>query len=204
MSDLSYPIGKFEFAGSLTPQERKRLIAKIAAMPKDFRTALAGLSEKQLDTPYRPGGWTVRQLAHHVPDSHLNAYIRCKLALTEHQPTIKPYDQDRWVALADTEHTPVETSLVMLEALHERWVTLLRALPPEDFARILIHPEHSVPMTLDHVVALYAWHGAHHTAHISGLRERMGWNGKRKNRKSKVHARKLRARPRKAARGKTR
>ena len=147
MSDLSYPIGRFEFAGSFTPEDRRRVIAQIAAAPAIIRAAVAGLSKKQLDTPYRPGGWTVRQVVHHVPDSHLNAYIRCKLALTEHQPTIKPYDQERWAVLADSEHTPIETSLVLLEALRERWVALLRALPPEDFARILIHPEHSAPMS---------------------------------------------------------
>ena len=192
MSDLSYPIGKFEFRGSLTPEERKRLIAQIAAAPAIFRAAVAGLSEKQLDTPYRPDGWTLRQVVHHVPDSHQNAYIRCKLALTEHQPTIKPYDQERWAELADSEHTPIETSLALLEALHERWVALLRALSPEDFARILIHPEHDAPLSLDKLVAHYAWHGAHHAAHITGLRERMGWGKKDGSRKPKARDRKRR------------
>jgi hypothetical protein len=192
MSDLSYPIGKFEFAGKLRAKERKALIAQIAAAPAVFRAAVAGMSEKQLDTPYRPDGWTVRQVIHHVPDSHLNAYIRCKLALTEHQPTIKPYDQERWALLADSQDTPIETSLALLEALHERWVALLRALPPEEFARVLLHPEHSAPMSLDHVVAHYAWHGAHHAAHINHLRERMGWRKRARGRKPKVQSRKPR------------
>ena len=187
MPDLQYPIGKFEFSGSLTPAERKRLIAQIAAAPAIFRAAVAGLTPKQLDTPYRPGGWTVRQVVHHVPDSHLNAYIRCKLALTEDQPAIKPYDQERWAALADSEDTPIEISLALLEALHQRWVALLRALSPEDFSRLMIHPEHDAPLSVDKLVALYVWHGAHHAGHITGLRERMGWGKKSKGRKRAVH-----------------
>jgi uncharacterized damage-inducible protein DinB len=203
MSDLSYPIGKFEWAGPSTPEERERLIAQIAAAPAIFRAAVAGLSEKQLDTPYRPGGWTVRQVVHHVPDSHLNAYIRCKLALTEHQPTIKPYDQERWALLADSKHTPIETSLVLLEALHERWVALLRALESEDFGRVLIHPEHDAPMSLDKVLAHYAWHGKHHAAHITSLRERMGWKTAKPRAKAKSTRVKAKP-PRKARRVKRR
>lgn len=186
MSDLSYPIGKFQWSGALTPAERERFIEQIAAMPEKFRAAVAGLSSKQLDTPYRPGGWTVRQLVHHVPDSHMNAYIRSKLALTENQPTIKPYEQQLWANLADAADTPIETSLVLLDALHERWVVLLRSLEPQDFARLLNHPEHAAPMSLDALLADYAWHGAHHTAHITALRERMGWKAKPKTRKSKA------------------
>jgi uncharacterized damage-inducible protein DinB len=196
MSDLSYPIGKFEFAGPVTPEQRARLITQLAAAPAIFRAAVSGLSKKQLDTPYRPGGWTVRQVVHHVPDSHLNAYIRCKLALTEHRPTIKPYDQERWAVLADSEDTPIETSLALLEALQARWVALLRALPPEDFARIMIHPEHDAPLSLDKLVAHYAWHGAHHTAHITGLRDRMGWGKKSGARKSKANRGKPRSKKR--------
>ncbi len=184
MADLSYPIGKFEWSGASSAADRERYIAAIAAAPAKFRAAVSGLTPKQLDTPYRPGGWTVRQVIHHLPDSHMNAFIRCKLTLTEDQPTIKPYDQERWAALADAEDTPVETSLALLDALHERWVVLLRSLEPEDFSRVLIHPEHSAPMSLDMVVAHYAWHGAHHTAHVTALRERMGWGGKRRSRKS--------------------
>jgi len=175
MPDLQYPVGRFEWTGAASPDERRRLIAQIAATPMVFRSAVAGLTPKQLDTPYRPGGWTVRQVVHHVPDSHMNAFIRFKLALTEDTPTIKPYDQDRWAVLADAQDTPVETSLALLDAIHERWVILLRSLRPEDFARVLIHPEHDAPMSLDKVLAQYAWHGAHHAAHIANLRERMGW-----------------------------
>ena len=200
MSDLSYPIGKFEWSGAITPAQRERMIAEIAAMPAKFRAAVAGLSPKQLDTPYRPGGWTVRQLVHHVPDSHMNAYIRSKLALTENQPTIKPYEQQLWADLADAADTPIETSLILLDALHERWVVLLRSLEPEDFARLLNHPEHATPMSLDMILAHYAWHGAHHTAHITALRDRMAWKAKAKTRKSKTKSRKPKVRTRKSRR----
>jgi uncharacterized damage-inducible protein DinB len=192
MSDLQYPVGKFEWTGPATPEQRRRFIAQIAAAPAKFRAAIAGLTPKQLDTPYRPGGWTVRQVVHHVPDSHLNAYIRFKLALTEEGPTIKPYDQDRWSALTDVEDTPIEVSLTLLDALHQRWVVLLRGLEPEDFARVMVHPEHVAPLSLDKVLALYAWHGAHHTAHITALRERMGWTKKARSGKSKAKGRKAR------------
>ena len=140
-----------------------------------MREAIRGLNEKQLDTPYRDGGWTVRQVVHHVPDSHLNAYTRVKLALTENAPTIKPYDEAAWAALPDSRSTPIETSLRMLEALHERWTGLLRSMKPEDFQRRFTHPEHGKTFTLDWLVAMYAWHGRHHVAHITSLRERMGW-----------------------------
>jgi len=188
MTDVRYPVGKFEWNGPATPEQRRRFIAAIAAAPGKFRSAVAGLTPKQLDTPYRPGGWTVRQVVHHVPDSHLNAYIRCKLALTEEGPTIKPYDQDRWATLTDAEDTPVEVSLALLDALHQRWVILLRGLEPEDFARVMIHPEHVAPLSLDRVLALYAWHGAHHTAHITALRERMGWTPSKQAKRPKPHA----------------
>lgn len=190
MPDLSYPIGKFQWSGASMPEERRRHIAAIATAPAKFRAAVAGLTPKQLDTPYRPGGWTVRQVIHHLPDSHMNAYIRCKLALTEEQPTIKPYDQERWAVLDDSKNTPIETSLALFDALHARWVVLLRSLQPEDFSRLLIHPEHSAPMSLDMVLAHYAWHGAHHTAHITALRDRMGWGRKAKSRKSATKTRK--------------
>jgi len=200
MSDLSYPIGKFEWPGAVTPAERERLIAQIAAMPAKFRAAVTGLTPKQLDTPYRPGGWTVRQVIHHVPDSHLNAYIRSKLALTENQPTIKPYEQQLWAELADSKDTPVEASLAMLDALHQRWVVLLRSLAPQDFARIFVHPEHAAPLSLDWLLALYAWHGAHHTAHVTALRDRMGWKAKGRARNPKAGSRKVKAKARKSGR----
>ena len=173
-TDLRFPIGKLERKSRLTPEERAGAIAAIAAAPAELRAAIEGLSEEQLDTPYRPGGWTVRQLAHHVPDSHMNAYIRLKLALTEERPRIKPYDQEGWARLADTSNTPVEVSLTLLEALHFRWLELLQAMKPGEFERTLDHPELG-EVTLDSLVGLYAWHGRHHVAHVTRLREREGW-----------------------------
>src|SRR5919199_4518049 len=174
MSDPRYPVGKFEPRETLTPDERRAMIDIVAACPARMREAVAKLDERQLDTPYRPGGWTVRQVVHHVPDSHMNAYVRLKLALTEDEPTIKPYDEARWAELADSRDTPIETSLVLLERLHERWVTLLRSMSAHDFARRLNHPENGV-MRLDQMLALYAWHGRHHVGHVTSLREREGW-----------------------------
>lgn len=174
MNDLRYPVGKPEGRQQFTPEERRALFDEIAAAPERLRKAVAGLSDQQLDTPYRDGGWSVRQVAHHVPDSHLNAYIRTKLALTENEPTIKPYDEAAWAKLADSRDTPVEVSLSIFDNVHRRWLTLLRSLREEDFARTFRHPEHGV-RTLDWLVGLYAWHGRHHTAHITSLRERNGW-----------------------------
>lgn len=174
VQDLSYPIGKFAYADPMTKQQRLASIDTIEHVPARMREALRGLSPQQLDTPYRPGGWTVRQVAHHVPDSHLNAYVRTKWALTEDEPTIKPYDEKRWAELADTRLTALETSLVLLEAVHERWNHLLRAMSDADFARTFRHPEHGV-RTVDWMISLYAWHGPHHVAHITSLRERNGW-----------------------------
>jgi hypothetical protein len=173
--DLRYPIGKYETKTSLTPEERAEAIAHIEKAPKLMRDAVGGLSGGQLDTPYRPGGWTVRQVAHHVPDSHMNAYTRLKLALTESEPTIKPYEEQLWAELPDSRQTPVEVSLSLLEFLHLRWDMLLRALQPEDFARRLRHPVVGV-MTVDNLVHHYAWHGRHHVAHITSLRQREGWD----------------------------
>ena len=173
--DLRYPIGPFEFAGTLSNDQRQACIDQIAATPERMRAAVAGLTDEQLNTPYRPDGWTVRQVVHHVPDSHLNAYVRIKLALTEEEPTIKPYEEARWAELPDVGATPVETSLTLLECLHRRWVLLLRELSPAEFARRFRHPEHGRSIGLDEVVAMYAWHGRHHTAQITSLRTRMGW-----------------------------
>jgi len=172
--DLRYPIGKFRYEGEMTEEARRRAIEEIAETPARLRAAVKGLTPPQLDTPYRPEGWTVRQVVHHLPDSHMNAYIRFKLALTEHEPTIKPYEQERWAQLEDTPKTPVEVSLALLDNLHERWVVLLRSFGPADFARTFRHPELGV-VTLDKQLALYAWHGRHHVAHITSLRKRMGW-----------------------------
>lgn len=174
IDDPRYPIGRFEFEGPLTSSRRKSLIDEIAAAPKRLRAAAVNLTPEQLDTPYRPGGWTVRQVVHHVADSHLNAYVRFKLALTEDVPVIKPYDQERWAALEDCRLAPVETSLALLEALHERWVLLMRSLPEPSFGRTFNHPESGIA-ALDRIVALYAWHGKHHAAQILSLRSREGW-----------------------------
>jgi uncharacterized damage-inducible protein DinB len=174
MADLRYPIGKFTYNGTPTEDQKQKYLGDIEQTPSNLRKAVQGLSAQQLDTPYRPEGWTVREVAHHVPDSHLNAYIRFKLALTEDEPTIKPYAEDRWARLADTQATPVEVSLAMLDSLHDRWIRLLRSLQPEDWKRTFRHPDLG-PMPLEKNLALYAWHGRHHVAHITALRERSGW-----------------------------
>ena len=171
--DLQYPIGRFEFPSLVSNQDCARFIQEIAETPANLRAAVTGLSAEQLDTPYRPGGWTVRQVVHHVPDSHMNSYIRFRLALTEDEPTIKPYDQSRWAELADSRTASIETSLALLESLHERWLLLLRSLSPADLRREFRHPELGV-VSLEKNLALYAWHGRHHVAHITSLRERMG------------------------------
>jgi hypothetical protein len=173
--DPRYPVGKFQRPTSLhTGEQRRELVAQIAATPARMRAAVAGLRDEQLDTPYRDGGWTVRQVVHHVPDSHMNAYTRVKLALTEKEPTIKPYDEAAWAKLNDVRDTPIETSLVLLEALHARWDTILGSMTDDDFERTLRHPDHGV-ITLDWLIAMYAWHGRHHVAHITSLRDRSGW-----------------------------
>jgi hypothetical protein len=175
MTDPRYPIGPFSVEGEITAERRAGWIAEIADAPAQLRAAVHGLTEEQLDTPYRTGGWTVRQVAHHVPDSHLNAYVRFKLALTEDSPTIKPYEESRWAELPDTKGTVVGVSLMMLEALHRRWVVLLKAMHEAQWARAFYHPEQGKLVRLDGALAMYAWHGKHHVAHITTLRDRMGW-----------------------------
>jgi hypothetical protein len=175
MTDPRYPIGKFTLEGAITPARREGWIAEIADAPARMREAVHGLTEVQYDTPYREGGWTIRQVVHHVPDSHLNAYLRFKLALTEDNPTIKPYQEARWAELPDTAGTQVGVSLVMLEALHRRWVVLLRSITETEWSRTFFHPEQKKSLKLEGVLAMYAWHGKHHVGHITGLRERMGW-----------------------------
>jgi hypothetical protein len=172
--DLRYPVGEFRFPERVSAQELATFIDQIAETPMRMRAAVAGLSESQLDTPYRPGGWTVRQLAHHVPDSHINSYTRFRLALTEDDPVIKPYEEARWAELPDARSMPVEPSLVLLESLHARWVPLLRSISDADWKRSFRHPALG-PVRLEQNAALYAWHGRHHVAHITRLRERMGW-----------------------------
>ena len=174
MTDLSYPIGRFTYAGESTEEQRRAFIDRIENAPTLLRAAVEGLNPAQLDTPYRPGGWTVRQVVHHVPDSHMHSYCRFRLALTEDTPSVKGYDQERWAELFDSRTAPVEVSLALLESLHRRWVLLLRSMTPADFARTFLHSELG-PVTLDRTLALYAWHGDHHVAHIAALRARMGW-----------------------------
>lgn len=174
MEDLRFPVGRFQRPQSLEPKQRRAAIDTIAEAPTKLRAAVAGLTDAQLDTPYRPEGWTVRQVVHHVPDSHLNAYTRFKLALTEDTPTIKPYDEAAWAKLEDSKSTPVATSLALLDAVHDRWIRILRAMSPSDFSRTLNHPENGV-MNLDQMLALYEWHSRHHVAHVTNLRQRSGW-----------------------------
>ena len=174
MSDLRCPIGKFSFSEPLTEEQKEKFLEDISQTPANLRAAVSGLSEQQLDTPYRPDGWSVRQVVHHLPDSHMNSYMRFKLALTESEPTIKPYAEDRWAALADSRTTPIEVSMMLLESLHTRWMQLLGSLAAPDWKRTFRHPEMGV-MNLEKTLALYAWHGRHHVAHITSLRERNGW-----------------------------
>ena len=174
MDDLRYPIGKFHVEGEITDECRREWIAQLAEAPSLLRAALTGLSDEQLATPYRPDGWTLRQLAHHVPDSHMNSYVRFRLALTEEDPVVKTYHEDRWAELDDARTAPVDVSLALLDSLHTRWVLLLLSLSAGEWKRTFQHPEMGL-MTLERNLALYAWHGRHHVAHVTALRERMGW-----------------------------
>jgi hypothetical protein len=175
-TDLRYPVGKFEPPATYSQDGRKKFISEIEQAPAALRAAIKGLNPKQLDTPYRPDGWTVRQVVHHVPDSHMNAYIRLKLALTEEQPTIKPYEEARWAELVDGRTASPEVSLTLLDSVHSRWVMLWKSLSAEEFSRTFKHPEHAGILTVDWMLSMYAWHGRHHVAHITSLRKREGWN----------------------------
>ena len=170
--DPRYPIGPAPKVQVLTPDERREKLAQLAALPGEFAAAFAGLDDAGLDTPYREGGWTLRQLAHHVADSHLNAYLRTKLALTEENPVIKPYEENLWAELPDTRD--IAPSLELLRALHLRWAAALGALTPEEWGRTFVHPV-SGPNTLDTLLAYYTWHGRHHTAHALQVRRERGW-----------------------------
>ena len=174
MEDLRYPIGKFEMPQNATPQDRHRWIEAIENAPVQLRQAVAGLSEEQLDTPYRAEGWTIRQVVHHVTDSHLNGYVRTKWTLTEDNPAIKAYDQVLWAESPEARTGNVELSLPLLESLHRRWSEVLHSFETDTWSRTFQHPQWG-DVSLDVNVALYAWHGAHHIAHITTLRERMGW-----------------------------
>jgi uncharacterized damage-inducible protein DinB len=174
--NLRYPIGRMPvLEARVTAPQREEWIRTIESLPQQLRRAVEGLTPEQWETPYRPGGWTVRQLIHHIPDSHLNAYTRFKLALTEDEPTIKPYDQAAWAELPDTYTTPPAVSLDFLEALHIRWVALLRSISDAQYGRTLRHPEHKGIFTLDQLLSQYAWHSEHHLRHITALRERKKW-----------------------------
>jgi hypothetical protein len=173
--NLSYPIGKYNPPITFDESQIKEWIEDVATLPIKLRQTVNNLTPPQLETPYRPGGWTVRQLVHHVADSHMNAYIRFKLALTEDNPTIKPYDQDAWSQLPDS-IMDIEISLKILENIHARWVAILRWMKPQDFEKTYFHPEQGVKMPLYHVLGLYSWHSRHHTAHIEKLIERMYWS----------------------------
>ncbi|MCC6784301.1 MAG: putative metal-dependent hydrolase [Planctomycetes bacterium] len=169
-----YPIGRFAMPSSVDAALRRTWIDGIAAQPTAFRNAVAGLSDAQLDTPYRDGGWTLRQVAHHLPDSHLHAYCRTKYALTEDHPTVKPYDEAAWSKLPDA-LLPVAPSLAIFEHVTTRWLVVLRAMREAEFARTWFHPEQGKTFTLDRLLGLYDWHGRHHLAHITALRQRRGW-----------------------------
>lgn len=172
--DPRYPIGKYQKHAPLKDHERAEMIESLAVAPAKFRDAVKGLNEEQLDTPYRDGGWTVRQLIHHVADSHMNSYCRFRFAVTEAEPTVKAYDEKMWAELFDARTAPVELSLNLIDSLHARWVMMLNSLRPIDFMRTMKHPEHG-SMTLDDALALYEWHGRHHAAHITTLRAHNSW-----------------------------
>lgn len=174
VNDPRYPVGKFHHEGALTEQQKARYLEDIEQTPARLRAAVRDLSGQQLDTAYREGGWTVRQVVHHVPDSHMNSYVRFKLALTEDEPTIRPYMENLWAELPEAKSAPIDLSLALLESLHKRWMLMLRAIKPDEWKRNFRHPEMGL-MNLEKTLALYAWHGRHHVAHVTSLRERMGW-----------------------------
>lgn len=175
MEHLQYPIGRFNAPTEYTAELRAQHISTLRDFPQQIRAAVAGLSDAQLNTPYREGGWTIRQVVHHCSDSHMNGIIRLKLALTENSPTIKPYDEAAWAQLADSTTLPVEPALSVIEGVHMRWAAVLESLAPADFGRTFVHPQYGHVYTIDEQTALYAWHSRHHLAHITSLKARMGW-----------------------------
>lgn len=175
VEQLSYPIGQFVFNTNANEQETRNWIADIELLPGQLKNAVKGLRDAQLDTPYRDGGWTVRQVVHHVADSHMNAYIRFKLALTEDSPIIKPYNEKLWAELDDSKYLSIEISLSLIESLHIRWVYVLKKIQPADYSRTVFHPESKREMSVKFLMNLYSWHGKHHTAHITSLRNRNKW-----------------------------
>ncbi len=175
MLTIQYPIGKVQFV-EYSEKEKEARLADILFLPKMLEYAVLNLNEAQLQTPYREGGWTVNQLVHHVADSHMNAFIRCKLALTEENPTIKPYDQDAWVSREDVSQVPVNISITLLHALHHRWYELLKSLTEQEWKRTVYHPEQQREISIWNILLIYAWHGKHHAAHVTNLREEKGWS----------------------------
>lgn len=175
LEELRYPIGKFSFNAGADAKQINQHISDIENLPEKMRNAVKGLSETQLCTAYRDGGWTIKQVVHHVADSHINAYVRIKLALTENHPTIKPYEESKWAELDDAQNMPVEISLSLLDSLHARWAHMMKRLSSEEFAKTVFHPESKRDMSVNFLIQLYAWHSRHHTAHITSLRERKGW-----------------------------
>lgn len=175
LQKLRFPIGEYSPPKRITDEDIRKYIAAIESFPKKLKAEVAGLTDEQLDTPYRPGGWSIRQVVHHAGDSHMNSLTRFKLALTEDTPAIKPYFEDRWAELADYKDTPLEVSLELLRNLHIRWVILLRSLTPGQLKRTFYHPEYKREIPLDELMCLYAWHSEHHLAHITKLKEKMGW-----------------------------
>ena len=172
--DLRFPIGKFNPPQEVPPEMREKFIQTIEELPEKFRQAVSGLNEEQIDMPYRPEGWTIRQLVHHVADSHINSFCRFKLGLSEEIPTIKPYDEALWAEMPDSKNAPINLSLNLIDGIHARWTMLLKSMTEEDFAREINHPERGT-MSLNVLLALYDWHSRHHTAHVTNLRERNNW-----------------------------
>lgn len=175
LEHLRFPIGKFEAPQVLTPALLNQYIHDIETFPNRIKEAVTGLNDSQLDTPYRTDGWTIRQVVHHCSDSHMNSIIRFKLALTEEEPTIKPYFEERWAELADSKNMPIESALLLLDGLHQRWTVLLKSLTPEELKKTFIHPEHGKRFRLDENIGVYAWHGNHHLAHITTLKKSKHW-----------------------------
>ncbi len=175
MTDLRYPIGKYE-PKPYSVEQKEEWLSDIRFLPQAIEHAISNLNEDQIQTPYREGGWTVHQLVHHVADSHINAYSRFKLGLTENNPTIRPYDENLWVQTSDVTNLPINVSITLLHALHAKWYELLRHLTAEDLQKTVYHPEHKKEFTLWLLMGMYAWHSRHHVAHITALRERNGWN----------------------------
>lgn len=172
---MKYPIGKFTAPDPVTEEDLQNYISDIEKFPGELKALVSGFSEDQLNTRYRENGWTVKQVIHHIADSHMNAFIRFKLALTEDMPTIRPYFEDKWAELGDYSSTPPEVSLNLIDALHSRWTVLLRSMSKKDFEKIYFHPEHGEEFSLAESAGMYAWHGKHHYAHINELKKRMKW-----------------------------